>query len=101
MNDMLERYNKIIKAIAKAGSEGKDTGKWQELLLLLIEKAISNNTIKVRYGRFGFCTCSIDDMGVCTGCVRIKEACSCKEHEVYPGEELTKKYAFNRRRVKK
>lgn len=90
MSEIRERIEKTIKAIAKAASNGKDTTQWQEHLIQLVEK-LDNPTVTVKFGTFGFCTCT-EKWGLCFGCYKIKKGCECEEREVDPNIELTKQY---------
>lgn len=60
-----EKIEKTIRAIAKAESRGKDTTDWQVYLLELIDQ-FHDSKIKVKVGKFGFCTCT-ESSGVCVG----------------------------------
>ncbi len=93
MKSIEERIRKGIDAIAKAKAEGKDTTGWEEHLLALIGQISGKKeTVLVKMGRFSFCTCLLSS-GLCAGCWKVVDACSCIEVEVNPEEEITKQYA--------
>ncbi|HEX3037136.1 MAG TPA: hypothetical protein VHT73_18785 [Thermodesulfobacteriota bacterium] len=93
MRKFEERIKRGIEAIARAKAEGKDTSKWENHLLTLITNlSKKKETVRLKMGRFGFCTCLLDK-ALCCGCFRVKEACTCEELEVDPEEEITRQYA--------
>jgi len=57
MSEIRIRIEKTIKAIAKAEANGKDSTMWQEYLIGLIDE-LDKPTVRVKVGRFGFCTCT-------------------------------------------
>lgn len=85
-----EKIEKTIKAIVKAESRGRDTTDWQEYLLGLIDK-YHDSKVKVKAGKFGFCTCT-ETSGLCVGCWKIKQSCDCIEVIVDPDVEMTRQY---------
>jgi len=98
-----ERIEKGREAIARAKAQGKDVTAWEKHLADLerqlaeaeAEESRSEGKAKVRVkmGYFGFCTCLIlIGQGLCSGCWRIKEACTCIEMGVSPEEEITRQY---------
>jgi len=91
MSELLTRIERNIKAIAKAESMGRDTSAWQEHVMDLINQ-IYRSPLRVKLGRFGFCTCELSH-GLCTGCWRMIKKCECKEVFVNPEEEATRKHA--------
>jgi hypothetical protein len=88
-----ERIKKGIEAISKAKAEGRDTTEWEDQLLSLITGLPNKKeTVLVKMGKFGFCTCLLSS-GLCSGCWRVRDACECREIEVDPEEEITRQYA--------
>ncbi len=101
MRTLEERINKGIQAIAEAKAKGKDTTQWEEHLFNLIYQLIEGKRIvKVKMGAYGFCTCLLEK-ALCSGCWRVIEACTCRELEVNPEEEVTRQYAHSLKRVNK
>jgi hypothetical protein len=101
MKTLEARIRKGIAAIARAKAEGKDTKDWEDHLFSLIAalpKPCPNpvpsekQAVLVKMGGFGFCTCLLGK-GLCCGCWRMVNACSCREIEVDPEEEITRQYA--------
>lgn len=93
MRSLEGRIKKGIEAIAKAKAEGKDTRVWESHLFFLIAGLPKKKeTVLVKMGKFGFCTCLLS-AGLCSGCWRVIDACECKEIELNPEEEITRQYA--------
>ena len=80
MNELKERILRGFEAIIEAKSLGKETTEWERHLSQLLNE-LSARKVKVRAGKFGFCTCS-DSSGLCSGCWKIKHRCECIEREV-------------------
>lgn len=94
MRDLRDRILRGIEAILKAKSLGRDTTDWENHLIELISE-IPADMVKVRVGKFGFCTCS-EDSGLCCGCWKIRQCCECIEREVEPEEEMLRQYKVNK-----
>jgi len=90
-----ERIEKGSEAIAQAKTRGEDVREWQEHLNKLISQRTSKNKSKflmrVKMGKFGFCTCLISS-SLCTGCWKVRTGCNCIELDIDPKEELTAQY---------
>lgn len=85
-----ERIKRGVVEILRAKEKGKDTSAWEDHLISLIDE-LPSNTVKVKIGQFGFCSCLIS-RGLCTGCWRIIKSCECIQLEVDPEKEMTSQY---------
>ena len=92
MSELQERIIRGIKAIVKAKSKGLDTTDWETHLYKLIKELKVEKKTLVKMGKFGFCTCLLTN-GLCSGCWKTKNACTCKELEVNPEEVINRQYA--------
>ena len=97
MQDLMNKIEKNIKAIAKAESMGRDSTDWQEYVMKLI-KQFSFHKVRVKVGQFGFCTCS-EEGSVCFGCRNVTQSCVCKKRAVNPEEEMKRQYNVKKIRV--
>jgi len=90
---LIERINRGREAIAKAKAEGLDTSRWQEQLSKLQREILkkSNTKVKVKIGKFGFCTCLLSP-ALCYGCWKIKEHCKCVIISANPEEVINEQY---------
>lgn len=97
---LTERIRKGIRAIAQALAEGKNVTQWENYLMKLVKEA-EDRKVRVKAGRFGFCTCRVSDYpySLCFGCHKILPHCDCVEMNVTPEEEITRKYAEFEKKV--
>ena len=99
MGNLNQRINKGIQAIAEAKAKGKDTTQWEEHLMRLIYQLVEQKRkVKVKMSKFGFCTCLLEK-ALCCRCWHVIDACTCRELEVDPEEEITKQYAQSLKRI--
>ena len=110
MKTLEERIRRGREAIVRAKAQGKEIKTWEEHLANLERQLAEqsklsgqrstksspipdpNSRVKVRMGVYGFCTCPLEK-ALCSGCWRIISACTCRELEVNPEEEITQQYA--------
>jgi hypothetical protein len=96
MNDLQQRILRGIERIMKARERGWDTSDWENHLIGLINELAQGNTVTVKMGRYGFCTCPLNSgrhgRGLCCGCFKVSSACACKKLEVNPADEINQQY---------
>ncbi len=92
IDKIIDRIRKGLDVIKKAQTRGQETKQWEDHLLTLIRGLAGTRKVKIKLGRFGFCTCHLGG-GLCTGCWRIKNACVCRELEVHPDETINDQFA--------
>ena len=97
MSELQDRIIRGLNAIMKAREKGMDTREWEGHLLRLIKNLEANKKVKVKMGRFGFCTCpfNIDRFGrgLCFGCYKVTNSCVCEQLEVNPEDVINQQFA--------
>jgi hypothetical protein len=97
MSELANQLKRCIWKLLDIYAEGKRDAELIRYISSLIDELDQRSeVVKVRMGKFGFCSCYVSEE-VCLGCHKTIPSCVCEVLFVHPNEVVNEEYA---RRVK-